>query len=242
VLSGVLAANIELHRRLGTWDREVDVLVAVSKFGVDRHVAGGVPREKIVVKDNFAPDPGSRDTAPSSSASVLFVGRPTPEKGLNLLIDAWRSARPEGLSLEVIGATGVPVERADESIRFLGEIPSAEVRERMLSARALTLPSQWPEGQPLVMIEALAAGLPVTGTRIGGIEEVLSEDLEASCVPLGDLAGWRAALLELRDDAAVDRRGASARTLYDRRFTPQVALDRLLNVYELATARSASRR
>ena len=65
VLSGVLAGHLQLHRALGTWRREVDVYIAVSTFGVARHRAGGVPAERIVVKDNFAPDPGPRAAGPA---------------------------------------------------------------------------------------------------------------------------------------------------------------------------------
>ena len=240
--SGALATNIAFHRAARTWHREVDVVVAVSEFGVERLVAGGVPREKIVIKDNFTHEPPARRLPPSESDQVLFVGRPTPEKGLELVLEAWRGARPSALRLEVVGAPD-PAGHADrgDGISFLGPLPHAEVQERMRGARALLVPSQWPEGQPLVVLEALAAGLPVVGTAIGGIEEVLRDDPRSRLVALGDLAGWQTALGELSDGTSVDRRGSSSRALYERRFTPEVGLRRLIDVYRLAGERHASR-
>lgn len=239
VISAVSALNIAAHRAIGTWAREVDVVVAVSTYGRERHVAGGVPQEKIVVKNNFAPDPGRRTTQPSASDRVLFVGRGSPEKGLDLLIEAWRCARPQGLVLEVIGGGRNRDSEGPDAhgIHFRGPLSHEDVVARMLESRALAVPSQWPEGQPLVILEGLAAGLPVIGTAIGGIEEVLSGDPLARLVPLGDRPGWSRAISELTSPAECDNRGASSRALYERSYTPAVGLDRLLEVYELARAR-----
>lgn len=242
LVSGALATNIAVHRRARTWQREVDVLIAVSEFGVERHIAGGVPRDKIVVKDNFAHDPGPRSREPSESDRVLFVGRPAPEKGLELLLEAWLQARPANLQLDVIGGEVARVAGSGTGINLLGQLPAAEVAERMLRARALVIPSQWPEGQPLVILEALASGLPVVGTAIGGIEEVLRDDPQARRVPLGDRDGWAQALSELVSDDLVDRRGLSSRSLYEHRFTPEIALENLLGAYELAQRRSGQAR
>jgi glycosyltransferase involved in cell wall biosynthesis len=215
-LSGVLAAQIQLHRSLGTWRREVDVYVAVSRFGIARHRAGGVPAERIVVKDNFAPDPGPRAAAPSASGDVLFAGRDAPEKGLEELIGYWRAAAPAGLRLLIAGPDALPPGSAGAGIELLGPLPPEAVAERMRAARALLIPSRWPEGQPLVLLEALAAGLPVLGSDVGGIGEVLADADPRARVPLDDAQAWTGALRALADDALVDALGRESRELYER--------------------------
>ena len=234
--SSALAFNITTHRVLRTWERYPDVVVAVSNYGVDRHVAGGVPRERIVVKDNLTPDPGPRSREPSASREVLFVGRSDPEKGLDLLLEAWRTAAPDNLTLNVLGASR-PVSPASGNVRFLGSRPTAEVRKQLLAARALLVPSQWPEGQPLVILEALAAGLPVVGSAVGGIDEVLAEHPSAERVPLGDPGGWARALDLLGDDTTIDAQGRQSRELYERRFDPATGLENLLATYRRAIDR-----
>ena len=236
--SGAVAANILVHRRLRSWDRFPDAVIAVSEFGVERHVAGGVPRDRIVLKDNFVPDPGPRSAPPTASRELLFVGRDGPEKGLDLLLAGWLAAAPRDLELTVIGE--IP-HRPTPGVRYAGPLPPGEVSARMQRARALLVPSQWPEGQPLVLLEALAAGLPIAGSAIGGVDEVLADCAGAWRVPIGDPAGWRATIADLEDDAGLDRRGEQARALYERRFDPVRGLDNLLEAYELATERRARR-
>ncbi len=240
--SGIVATQMAWHRRAGTWERFVDAYVAVSEYGVERHVAGGVPRERILVKDNFVRDPGPRARPPSESAEVLFVGRTDPEKGLDSLLRNWQKAAPEGLRLVVIGPVEAERRPATASIQFLGWLDSDEVTRRMKRARALVLPSLWPEAQPLVLLEALAAGLPVVGTAIGGIDEVLRDCAGSWRVPLGAAEEWQASLRQLGDGEAVDGVGARSRALYEDRFAPEVALRELLRVYRLAAERRVFRR
>jgi glycosyltransferase involved in cell wall biosynthesis len=111
----------------------------------------------------------------------------------------------------------------------------------MRAARALVIPSRWPEGQPLVMLEALAAGLPVIGSDIGGIGEVLADADPRTRVPLDDALAWGDALRALADDSLVDALGLQARELYERRFSPAVGLEAQLAVYERALERRARR-
>lgn len=242
IASGLVATSISTHRRVGTWRRYPDLFIAVSEFGVDRHVAGGVPRERIVVKDNWTFDPGPRTCQPSTSSEILFVGRSGPEKGLETLLAAWRGA-DSGMRLVVVGDVDDEVKRFSASgVTFLGALPRDEVSTLMRRARALVIPSQWPEGQPLVLLEALAAGLPVAGSSIGGIEEVLQGSELAQRVPLGDVAAWTRAIGELEDPAGVDDAGRDSRALYERRFSPAVGLRNLLTSYQLAADRRADRR
>ena len=238
--SGVLATSIVAHRRLRTWKRFVDVYVAVSRFGVERHVAGGVPRERIVVKDNYALDPGPRPSPPSAGNEVLFVGRSGPEKGLETLLRNWEEAAPDGLTLRVIGDVDQSARSLGGSVEFSGPLDHGAVRDAMARARALAIPSEWPEGQPLVLLEALAAGLPVVGSAIGGIDEVLRDCEHAARVPVGDKMGWVRALRGLADPEAVDRGGAESRRLYERRFDPAGGIRQLTAVYRAAIERRDS--
>jgi glycosyltransferase involved in cell wall biosynthesis len=156
--SAVAAAGIAVHRKLGTWSRFVDRFIVLSQFARSRLVRAGIPSHRLILGSNFVKDSGLRNTAPSESRTVLFVGRLSPEKGVHVLLDAWRTAGCSELRLYVIGDGPDRArleQKAPSGVSFLGHRPAAEVIHQLLQARALVIPSVWYEGQP---VTALASG------------------------------------------------------------------------------------
>ncbi|HVM15653.1 MAG TPA: glycosyltransferase family 4 protein [Egibacteraceae bacterium] len=232
--SAVVAANISVHRARGTWHRDVDLFLAPTDFAKERFVAAGLPAPKIVVKPNFVADPGPRSAPPSTSTEILYCGRLTAEKGITLLLDAWEAAGDTGLQLTVVGdgplRAGLEARKPPRAT-FTGYLPPEETRGRMLAARALAFPSMWYEGQPLVILEALAAGLPVLTADLGGMSDIAAALGGVWQVAPGNPSSWTSALQRL-DDTTVDEGGAAARKLYDERFAPPAALSALESLYE----------
>jgi glycosyltransferase involved in cell wall biosynthesis len=235
--SAVAAAGIAVHRGLGTWSRFVDRFIVLSEFARDRLVRAGLPSHRLVPGSNFVEDPGSRSSAPSESRDVLFVGRLSPEKGLHVLLDAWRTGVCRGLRLDIIG-DGPERARLEKSappgVAFLGRRPAAEVMGRLLRTRALVIPSVWYEGQPLTALEGLAAGTPLVVSGIGGLPEVLGGG-DAGWISPPNRSDALARILEqLADDHAVDARGTHARQRYVDAYTRPAAVARLEAVYATA--------
>jgi glycosyltransferase involved in cell wall biosynthesis len=237
----IAAAAIELPRRRGVWE-DVDLLLPLTEFARGRFVAGGVPPEKLLVKPNFVDDPGPRAGAPSGSDSVLYVGRLSEEKGIRLLLDAWRLARPKGLELLVVGdgplADGLGAS-VPPGVRLLGGLEHHNVRELMIEARALLFPSIWYEGQPMVVLESLAAGLPLVASKIGGIPETIADREAAILVPPGDRSEWADSILRLEDDSWVDTAGERSRSVFESRYSAEHALNGLMTAYGAAIAAHA---
>lgn len=239
------AGAIALHRRLGTWERCVDLFLALTEFARARFARGGLPPERIRVKANFAADPGRRSAPVSSSPELLYVGRLSPEKGVGVLLDAWpRMAAGTGLELVIIGDGPGRAElerRAPPGARFEGQLPAARVRERMAAARSLVLPSIWYEGQPMVALEALAAGLPVLASSTGGIPDLLEPLGEDWLVAPGSAEAWAASLSRLREPERVEEGSRRARALYEESFTEAVAAAALEDAYDWARDRASDR-
>lgn len=232
--SVISAATIDLHRRMRTWDM-VDALLPLTEFARSRFLAGGFPPDKLRVKPNFVVDPGPRHSNPSESKMVVVVGRVSAEKGIQTLVEAWRRAAPTGLELVVIGDGPLRQEleiNPPLSVRFLGSVSSAEVADYMLRARALVFPSVIYEGQPMVLLEGLAAGLPLVVSSIGGIPETVHDDQAAVFAEAGDADSWATALSRLGDDDWVDQAGRVARGVFEARYTPEQVLGELIDVYE----------
>jgi glycosyltransferase involved in cell wall biosynthesis len=231
----VAATTIALHRKLGTWDK-IDRFFAPSESVKTVFVEGGFPGEKIVVKPNVVRDPGPRALPPSESPTVLYAGRLSPEKGLALLLEAWREAAPTIPELELVivgdGPQREALERAaPERVRFHGYVEPEALVPIMLAARALVFPTQWPENFGRTIVEAMAAGLPVLASDIGTPAELVGRLGPDWLVLPSSRPEWVTGLTRLADSTRVDGAGRRARELFERDYNFDVGLRALLDVY-----------
>ncbi len=235
--SAILATNLTIHRRRKTVARTIDRVLVLSDFaGSLLSQAAGIPEEKISRINNAASDPGPRPLPPSASSDILTLGRLSPEKGFDLLIHAWR-AMPEtsGYRLRILG-DGPDRERlealadGDGSVVFEGRANSSAVRAAMLSSRALVVPSRWFEGQPLVVVEALAASLPVIALPQPPLVELLAGAGQTVAAGV-DARALVDALGVLDEPAALDEAAIRARRRYEERHHPDVVGRELQSIY-----------
>ena len=117
-------------------------------------------------------------------------------------------------------------------VRFLGHLEPAELAEARRSAAVALAPSRWHEPHPYAVAEAMAAGLPVLASDIGGLPELVGED---STLPPGDSAAWSHAIGELwRDAEERAERGEAALARARERFDPDAYYRRLTACYAQA--------
>lgn len=236
--SGMVAVTIATHRLRRTWERDVDRFIVLSRFAADILIRAGIPKDRIVVKPNVVNDPGPRPRPPSAGNSILYVGRLTEEKGIADLVEAWGRTDVPGLDLVVIGDGPLLEEvrgAGGGKVEVLGALSPEEVRRRMLEARALVLPSRWFEGMPMVLLEAMAAGLPVVVPDHGALVETAG----GGGIPFRplDVVTLAEALESLADGDLADRIGAFSRAEYLDRYVPGGNLEALIAAYELVTSR-----
>ncbi|MDH3403443.1 MAG: glycosyltransferase family 4 protein [Acidobacteriota bacterium] len=174
---------------------------------------------------------------PADEGFFLFVGRLRIRKGVEVLLAAL-AARGEGgedgggprLVIAGDGEHRAALERAAarfgvaDRVDFLGRRSAGEVRSLLRRCRALVVPSIY-EGMPLVVLEAMEEGVPVVGSRVSGIPEVVSDRVTGWLVPPEDPGALAAALAEVRSDPEeARRRGRAGRERLDRRFRPAAAV------------------
>ena len=227
--SAVLSAALALHRRR-TIVAHVDRFVVLTEFARRLFLRAGVPGTKIVVKPNFVPDQGR--AAGRHRTGLLYVGRLSKEKGIEALTAAAR--RVPDASIDVIG-DGPLASLLDGAgtIRLHGRQDSSAVREAMLRARFLLLPSVWYEGFPMTVVEAYEAGLPVIASDIGALREVVEDRVTGIRIPAGDTD----ALVRCMQQAAAegfDAAGMShrARRLFEERYADRPCTSALESIYE----------
>ncbi|WP_435232875.1 glycosyltransferase family 4 protein [Micromonospora aurantiaca (nom. illeg.)] len=174
--SALMATTLAVHRP--TW-KSVDRYIALTTAVADHLRDYGIPDERIVVKPNAVPDP---DTPAPSGNGFLFMGRLSPEKGLDLLLAAWRRHPVGALGpLRIAGdgelrplAEAAAAERPD--VLYLGQLDRSGVRAALADSSVVLATSTWHDVLPTVIIEALAAGRPVLGTALGGIPYLVGAD------------------------------------------------------------------
>jgi glycosyltransferase involved in cell wall biosynthesis len=171
---------------------------------------------------------------------VLFVGRLSPEKGVGDLLGAWAHLG-DAARLKVVGDGPLAglVRQAvarDGRIEFLGQQPRARVLELMREAGALAFPSRWFEGMPMVLLEALAVGLPVVASRLGGIPALIADGETGRCFTPGDSHDLAAKLAELFTSSDLAAMRAAARCAYLAQHTATQNYQRLMEIYERAVA------
>jgi glycosyltransferase involved in cell wall biosynthesis len=200
------------------------------------YVTAGIAEDRITLKPPVVPDPGPRAAPPSGSREVVFAARLSPEKGADVLLEAWRQARLErdGLTLTVIGDGPLrdELERSAPDVRFAGWVAPDELERRLLGARALVFPSQWVEPYGITVVTAMAAGLPVLASDVAGPGELARQLGPGWAVSPHDRAeSWGAALARLCDDDAVDAAGRHGRELFQTTYTHAAGLARLESLY-----------
>jgi glycosyltransferase involved in cell wall biosynthesis len=236
--SALMATALAVHR--GTW-KSVDTYIALTDR-IAAHLADyGIPADRIVIRPNGLPDPG--EPAPLGEG-FLYAARLSPEKGLGLLLDAWRR-HPDGAlgPLSIAGdgelrplAERAAAERSD--VTYLGVLDRAQMAAARRAAAVVVAVPTWDDVLPTVILEAMAAGRPVLATEVGGIPYLLGVDRAPKA------AGWMvkpdpeslaAALPIARTDAPGV--AAAARDRYNTAFHPDVLTRQLVEIYGILSGK-----
>jgi glycosyltransferase involved in cell wall biosynthesis len=232
--SAVTVAMLAFHRALRTWTRNVDAYIALTEFSRGKFLAAGIPAERITVKPNFLfPDPGRGD---HRGQYALFVGRLSAEKGIATLLEAW-GAIGSRYTLKVVGEgpEHTLLERARAGVEWSGWQSREHVLRLMKDAAFLVLPSEWYENFPMTLLEAFATGLPVIGSAVGSLAELIQDGRTGRHFPPGDVAGL-AEVLEwaISHPALLAEQGRNARQEFERRYTAEQNYQALMDIYDAA--------
>jgi len=214
---GYLARDRWVWRVPAKWVmRRASMIAPVSRELLDIIRQLGVPETKCHLP-RFGVDlemfhPPVTEKRPQDRVRLLFVGSLIERKGLHDLIQALSDPRFADTELVVVGEGAQHSQLTSlgeqlglsERIQWLGTRPPAEVAELMRSVDLLCLPS-YMEGRPNVVNEAMASGLPVVTTRVGGIPDMVREGETALLFDPGNVVELRACLAALVADDGLRR-------------------------------------
>jgi phosphatidylinositol alpha-mannosyltransferase len=183
--------------------------VAVSESARETAVGNWTGAEYTVLWNGIEIEPiANAVPAVADKPTVLFIGRHEPRKGLEVLLDAWegidRNAR-----LQIVGVgpqTDELKRRAVGDVEWFGTVTDAPRNSLLRGASVFCAPSLRGESFGVVLLEGMAAGVPVVASAIEGYSNVARSGQDALLVPPGDVPALRNALRLALDDADVRNR------------------------------------
>ncbi|AFZ27926.1 glycosyltransferase [Cylindrospermum stagnale PCC 7417] len=204
------------HANLNSLLSEVNHIVAVCNWIKDVLLLNDVPLSKITVipqglchdltkKANYSPQ------CYTPTLKIAFLGRLNPTKGIHILIAALRAVPDLPISLDIYGVSqGIASDTYqqelqalaanDPRIRFKPPVPAEQVTVTLVDYDLLAVPSQWLETGPMVVLEAFAARVPVIGSNLGGIAELVQSEVNGILVEPSSVTAWSQALQRLCQD------------------------------------------
>lgn len=226
-----------LRNRLnGGFQNNVNCYVCLTQFARSKMIEGGLPESKVDVVPNFLPEAPVYECKPGRY--VVYSGRLSEEKGVGTLLKAWAAIRPR-FELHVFGDGPVrgELERFARdrrlSVKFWGYQDRALVLQYVREALFQVVPSQWYEGFPMVILEALGSGTPMLVSRIGSLAEVVSEGETGWGFKAGDPDDLAKVLrIALSQAGSRPEMRQHCKDEFSKKFTKDVALQARLSLYE----------
>jgi len=205
------SAHDERLRHMRAVLRDVDRILAPSRHMRDRFARAGVDRPIDLLEYGIdATRFLTRASRPNGPRRLGFLGSLMVSKAPHLLVESWQRL-PAGAAQIAIAGGVVPYHGDDSYARSLaplltlpgvehtGNLPNADVPRWLAGLDALVVPSIWEENSPLVIREAFAAGLPVVASKIGGIPEVIADEVNGLLFEPGNVEDLTRQLRRLID-------------------------------------------
>jgi glycosyltransferase involved in cell wall biosynthesis len=245
-----LALMIALHCRLGTWYRCVDAFIALSGFQKKLMADSGLALDAIHVKPHFYSDAPDALPWEEREEKICFAGRLGSEKGIDILLQAWKAWGPDAPLLEIVGegplrgslSGSVKREGLGDRIVFTGQISFEETQRRLSRARLLVLPTRCFEGFPMAVREAFALGVPVAASRIGALTEIVKEGVDGSLFEAGNATDLLMVVRSLwSSQDQLKKMATAARNAFETNYSADVNYAKLMDIYAAAVRRRRER-
>lgn len=228
--SAVSAGALVAHRMMGTFRHRITRYIALSRFCRDKFAEGGLPAERIRIKPNFVQP--HRAIRSETRKGGLYVGRLSPEKGIDVLIAASRLAPESPLRIVGGGPLEAPVKESFGNA-WLGTQPRETVLRLLGESLYLVAPSTCYESFGLALVEAFSCGTPVIASRRGAFAELVEDGRTGLLFDPGNAQDLAAKMQWAESHPEEMRRmGEAALREYQLRYTPERNYAMLMEIYE----------
>jgi glycosyltransferase involved in cell wall biosynthesis len=226
VLTFWLAFVVWFHKKIGTW-KKIDSYICLTPFAVELFQQSnfGVSKERFTVKPNFRTAP-IVDCTIDKEPHFLFVGRLSEEKGIDVLLEAFKELpylikiAGEGHLKELVEETA----KQFSNISYLGSLSSEKVLAELQKTQALVFPSVWYEGMPMTIIEAFSVGTPIIASNLGAMNSMIFNGSNGFHFDLGDIKNLKETItkFDMLSDSVKTQMGSNAFRSYTEKYSPEL--------------------
>ncbi len=232
IQTAFIALSMTLHRLLGSW-KIPQRFIAPTAFVAEK-LSSAIPENRIRIKPHFATE--IMLTPTTKNGRVIFAGRLSEEKGIDWLLDAWRTL-PSDIKLDIVG-TGNHYITDDSRITFHGQLPLEKLRVLLAAASVVVIPSRCYETFSNIVVEAFAAGTAVIAPLGTAPASLIESGKTGALFPRDDVAAFHQ-LVEsyVNDPERTVREGKNAHAVYLQKYQPQQNMEMLLEIYNSLSSR-----
>ncbi|MEN9855353.1 MAG: hypothetical protein RLZZ157_479 [Pseudomonadota bacterium] len=222
------------------WIDSVDRFIALTEFSRQKFLNGGLPADKLVVKPNFVALGDWDRNEPRRG--MLFVGRVSKEKGVDLVIKAALRFPSEHFTIIGDGPLKDQLQTlAPANVSFTGQLSNELTLKAMRKAKVLLFPSICFETFGLTIIEAYSNGLPVVASALGATSEIVIDGQTGFTFKSNDVEDLCRALDVVLRHPDFSNIQNNAYELFKRKFTSDINLEMLMSIYNQALVHSEKR-
>ena len=220
------------------YEKTVDFFICPSKFMKKKMEEWGEPPSKMIYLPNPIDIPA--EVSPQrGGGNYIYIGRLHEVKGVDIIIKAITSV--DNLKLDIVGE-GPEREKLEElarrtdpdRVKFFGFQTGEKLKELRSKAKAMLLPSRWYENAPLSILESLSWGIPVIGSDIGGIPEMIEDGKTGFLAKNNNVDDWISSLLKMEKLNLEDRlkMGDLGREFVARQMNWKKHLQKIEEIYQ----------
>lgn len=238
ILTALVVKMINQHWKLGTWLNYVDQYITVTEFSRQQFIKAGIPASRIMTQPHFLPTNPQPRT--QSQHYALYIGRLSTEKGVELMMQAWKDIKTIPLKIMGTGPLHEKLRLAVKNnnltnIEVLGYQPEDEYERYLKGAKFLVVPSINYDNFPRTIVEAYSYGVPVVTSSLDGIKEFVKPGVSGELFQVGnpkdlaDKVNW----LALQDER-LEKMSIGSRQEFEKLYTADVYYPFLMSAYRKA--------
>lgn len=225
-----------LHKYLKSYEL-IDIFITPSQFYKNKLIQAGIQNNKVVHIPNFinlekfSPEYESQDY-------FIYVGRLSDEKGIETLIKSMKYVKKSVLKIIGTGPLKEELEKLVfdekiENVEFLG-FKSGEILKNIIRhSKFVIIPSEWYENGPMSVIEAMALGKPIIGSNIGGIPEMITNEINGCLFEPRDCKELSECINNLlKDESRLVEMGKESRKYVEKLYNEAYHFQEIMKIYE----------
>lgn len=232
-----IAAALYIHRKLNTYIKNIDLFITTSAFLRNKLIFNGFPENRVITINGFTEAAGIKPCF-RPDPYIVYMGRLSSEKGLFTLLKAMREL--PNIKLKIMGDGPIKISmeaylssEGMKNVEFLGYVSGDKRFEVLKRAKCMVIPSECYDNFPFGVLESLALGTPVIGSRMGGIPEQIEDEKTGFLFQAKNYQQLREKIERIFSDESLSismRRNARMDAL--NKFSQETAYQRFMEIYK----------